>query len=157
LVFYIRLPRAALKDSWNHDLIKIKSCCLKSVEYQTPEMINRLALKRLRFCKLQRMHQSEVILELMRSNRNVTSNCGLKYALVCQYPFCITCVRHIYGLSRHRWNVYYNIHLANPNQRRLLRADIARDRDGLKEGFFTKYLFDLKVFKSVSISNCLHF
>ena len=140
-----RYPKAAHPDSWEHDLDQIKQCCLWSEEDQTPELINRLAVKRLRFCKLQRVQQSEVILELMRSNRNVKVLGGLKSALVCQFEFCRACVRRIYGLTSHRWKVYWGIHLANPNQRRLLRADIAADRDGLKEGFFIKYLQDAQV------------
>jgi len=156
-IFMLRFPKAALLESWEYDLHCIKNCCLVDEEDQSPEMINRLALKRLRFCKLKRMQQSEVILDLMRNNRNSKQQGGLKSALVCQFPFCRSCIRHIYGLSPHRWRVYYGIHLADPNQRRLLRADIAQDREGFKERFFVQHLITTKVLCLTDIGLCIFY
>ena len=153
----LRFPKAALLESWEYDLHCIKNCCLVDEEDQSAEMINRLALKRLRFCKLKRMQQSEVILDLMRNNRNSKQPGGLKSALVCQFPFCRSCIRHIYGLSPHRWRVYYGIHLADPNQRRLLRADIAQDREGFKERFFVQHLITTKVLCLTDIGLCIFY
>jgi len=124
----------------------IKECCLSQEVDQDPSLINRLALKRLRFLSLPRVSQSEVILDLMRSNRNSKSTKKqLDQALISQFPFCHVCARRIYGLSEFRWNNYNNLSLRNPNIRRVYRSDIDTQKDGVKTLFFTSYLENLMV------------
>jgi len=141
-----RLPKPVMECNWEQNLERIKSCCLRLEEDQTPQLINRLVLKRLRFWTLSRSYQSEVILDLMRNNRNSKAEQDpLQSILVAQFPFCELCVRRIYGLTRHRWSVFRAISDRDPNQRRLLRSDIDVDRGGFKTTYFEKYLTNIQV------------
>ena len=143
------VPCEAQPSAWEEDLCAIKDCCLSQEEDQDPALINRLALKRLRFLSLPRVSQSEVILDLMRSNRNKKSNKKqLETALIAQFPFCHHCARRVYGLSEYRWNVYNNVSLRTPNARRLYRSDIDTQKDGPKTLFFSKFLDNLMVLMS---------
>jgi len=142
------VPKEAMPEVWEESLEEIKQCCLRNHQYQTPALMNRLGLKRLRFLKLDRCAQSEVILDLMRCSRNLT-DCDpsqIQRCLIAQFPFCVTCARRIYGLSPYRWNVYNNLSLRNPNIRRSHRRDIDNKRDtSVKSMFFNNYLQTLMV------------